>query len=348
MARRSRSAISEIAGDLLKYLADYDFIKKVDVKDEAEERAKYILMARSKGSPDLVDDDDMRKADDEFLFDFTPLDMSPEARLARADKANFKGEYIHGTDDILETIQDYGFFGSDTAPVSESYIRTNAGALYPFMVKMPDNYVHIDNYGRNFKNINPFALDKNTGLTLDEVMSPDLKGGLLQRVYPNYGSSSTLEVPPKEVAHMTKKAMDEEGVIDTVWGSYTDYPEGAPFKNVGIPTETDAIVEAMPGSGRNVVKIDNIVDIGGGGVSANIPKEEIKRRQAIRRKPADNVIVTDGTRIRSPFARFDPEFKHLRNLSASVVPASVGMAQLLQKPEVTEEEIEEYLSGLGS
>ena len=29
-------------------------------------------------------------------------------------------------------------------------------------------------------------------------------------------------------------------------------------------------------------------------------------------------------------------------------PASVGMAQLLQKPDVTKEEIEEYLSGLGS
>ena len=51
--------------------------------------------------------------------------------------------------------------------------------------------------------------------------------------------------------------------------------------------------------------------------------------------------------VRSPFARFDPEFRHLRNLSASVVPASVGMAQLLQKPDVTKEEIEEYLSGAG-
>ena len=346
MGRRARAA-SDFAGDLLKYLADFDFIRKVDVKDEAEDAAKNILMKRSRGEAEFVTDSDMRRADDQFLYDFTPLDMSTEARLRRAENAKFEGPYIHGTDEeYLETINDYGFFGSDTAPVSESYILGGRGSLYPFMVKMPENAVHIDNYGRNFKNINPYALDKNTGLTLDEVMSPYLKGGLLQRVYPNYGSATTLEVDPKEVSHMTQKAMDEQEVIDTVFGSYTDYPEGAPFKNVGIPTETDAIVEAMPSAGRNVVKIDNIVDIGGG--SVNLPIDEFKRRQRIRRKPANNVIVTDGARIRSPFARFDPEFKHLRNISASVVPASVGMAQLLQKPEVTKEEIEEYLSGLGS
>ena len=214
------------------------------------------------------------------------------------------------------------------------------------MVRMPENVVHIDNQGRSFNRINPFELDKNTGLTLDEVMSPDQKGGLLSRILNDYGASSTLEVPPKQMSHMTQKAMDEQEIIDTMYDNYTDYPEGAPFKNVGLPTETDAIVEIMPASGRNVVKIDNIVDIGGGYVK--LPTTEFKKRQAQRRKPANNVIVTDGSRVRSPFARFDPEFKHLRNISASVLPASVGMAQLLQKPEVTAEEIEEYLSGLGS
>lgn len=77
-------------------------------------------------------------------------------------------------------------------------------------------------------------------------------------------------------------------------------------------------------------------------------KEYNKEIQDKSREPATDVLVQKGNRIRSPFARFDPEFAHLRNISASVVPASVGMAQLLQKPDVTKEEIEEYLSGLGS
>ena len=79
-------------------------------------------------------------------------------------------------------------------------------------------------------------------------------------------------------------------------------------------------------------------------VITKLPTTEFKKRQATRRRPANNVIVTDGSRVRSPFARFDPEFKHLRNISASVVQLDVD-TQLLQKPEVTAEEIEEYLSG---
>ena len=346
MGRRARAA-SDFAGDLLKYLADFDFIKKQNVKDEAEDMAKYILMQRSQGKANLIDDFDMKQADDQFLYDFTPLHMNTQDRLQRASDARFEGPYIHGTDEkSLQTVRDSGFFGSDTAPVSESYIYDKHGTLYPFMVKMPENVVHIDNQGRRFNQINPFELDKNTGRTLDEVMSPDLKGGLLGRISNDYGASSTLEVPPKQLSHMTQKAMDEQEIIDTMYDNYTDYPEGAPYKNVGLPTETDALVEMMPASGRNVVKIDNIVDIGGGYVK--LPTTEFRKRQAERRKPANNVIVTDGSRVRSPFARFDPEFRHLRNISASVVPASVGMAQLLQKPEVTKEEIEEYLSGLGS
>ena len=349
MGKRSgATTLGDYAGDLLKYLADFDFIKKIRVQNEAEDMARNILLKRAKGDAALVDDADMRKADDQFMYDFTPLDMTTEGRLDRAKNARFEGGYIHGSDETaLESVNDYGFFGSQTAPVSESYILGNEGILYPFMVKMPENAIHISNHGRGFNRINPFELDKNSGLPLDTVLSPDRKGGLLQRIYPDYGSSSALEVPPKDLSHMTKKAMDENEIIDTVWDNYTPYPEGKPFKNIGLPTETDAIVEAMPSSGINVVKIDDIKDIGGGGVTANIPIEEIRRRQALRRKPAKNVIVTDGTRIRSPFARFDPEFKHLRNISASVVPASVGMAQLLQKPDVTKEEIEEYLSGAG-
>ena len=350
MGRRARAA-SDFAGELLKYLADFDFIKKQDVKTEAEDMAKYILMQRSQGKANLIDDWDMKQADDQFLYDFTPLHMNTEDRLQRASDARFEGPYIHGTDEkSLQTVRDSGFFGSDTAPVSESYIYDKHGTLYPFMVRMPENVVHIDNHGRSFNRINPFELDKNTGLTLDEVMSPDQKGGLLSRILNDYGASSTLEVPPKQMSHMTQKAMDEQEIIDTMYDNYTDYPEGAPFKNVGLPTETDAIVEIMPASGRNVVKIDNIVDIGGGYVK--LPTTEFRKRQAERRKPANNVIVTDGSRVRSPFARFDPEFSHLRNISASVaagaIPASVGMVELLQKPEVTKEEIEEYLSGLGS
>ena len=78
MGRRARAA-SDFAGELLKYLADFDFIKKQDVKTEAEDMAKYILMQRSQGKANLIDDWDMKQADDQFLYDFTPLHMNTEA-----------------------------------------------------------------------------------------------------------------------------------------------------------------------------------------------------------------------------------------------------------------------------
>lgn len=342
MARRSgATTIGDFAGDLLKYLADFDFIKKVDVKDEAEDMAKYILMQRSQGKANLIDDWDMKQADDQFLYDFTPLHMNTEDRLKRASDARFEGPYIHGTDEDLQTISNSGFFGSKNPAVSETYIDPiNEGRLIPFMVRMPDEFVHINNYGRNFRMINPYSLDKQSGLALDTVLSPDRKGGLLQRVSPNAfkPKKETLNVDPNELTHMSKKAQDEAEFVNV--DVDVGFPSEKEMTNVGYPTTTDYILDMMPASQRNVTKIDNIVDIGG-----NQPKDVA--RQAERRKPSENVIVSDGTRIRSPFARFDPEFKHLRNISASVVPASVGMAQLLQKPDVTKEEIEEYLSGAG-
>ena len=128
MGRRSgATTVGDYAGDLLKYLADFDFIKKVDVKDEAEDMAKYILMQRSQGKANLIDDLDMKQADDQFLYDFTPLHMNTEDRLKRASDARFEGPYIHGTDEkSLQTVRDSGFFGSDANPFLSSSLRSNS------------------------------------------------------------------------------------------------------------------------------------------------------------------------------------------------------------------------------
>lgn len=345
MGRRARAA-SDYAGDLLKYLADFDFIRKQNVKDEAEDIAKTILMKRAKGDAEFVTDLDMEMADDQFMYDFTPLPMNTQERLTRAKDANFTSAedlpYVHGTmEGEVQQFHDYPLFASKNPAVSETYTsnRDNAegATLIPFLVKMPDDVVHIDNYGRNFEAVNPFALDKTSGKTLDQVMSHDGMGGLLGRINHYYGDVKPLELDPKELSHMSEKDLIDNEIFQGIVDKNR--------LNVGYPASTDTIADAMFGSKKDVVKIDNIVDVGG-----VIPKDPAIA--AARRKPSDNVIVANATRIRSPFARFDPEFSHLRNISASVaagaIPASVGMVELLQKPEVTKEEIEEYLSGLGS
>ena len=338
--RRGLDTLSAGAKKILEYLLDPDFLRKIDVENIEEETARDILVARSRGKASEINDLDMAVADDRFMYDYTPLDMSTPARMKRAEDANFQELYYHGTDKpYLEEVSDFGFFGSKNPAVAETYLGKRQGqqGIIPFMVKMPEKPVHFDNQGRFFEQINPYALDKTSGKSLDEIftigMEP-VKEGVLQKLNVHYGDVQPLKVDPSEVAHIPKGFQDNY---------FLDTPEG--LVSVGNPTSTDLIAEVMNVTDNPVVKIDNIIDIGG-----NIPTA--KEYQRMRREPASNVIVSEGSRVRSPFARFDPEFSHLRNISASVaagaIPASVGMAQLLQKPEVTKEEIEEYLSGLGS
>jgi hypothetical protein len=87
---------------------------------------------------------------------------------------------------------------------------------------------------------------------------------------------------------------------------------------------TDEIVlrsgeQRLPG-----VIFEDVVDPG-----ANIKQylgetvEEADRRLAQSQLPSDVINVVDPSKIRSKFARFDPEFKGLRNLSAGVGGAAV-------------------------
>ena len=71
----------------------------------------------------------------------------------------------------------------------------------------------------------------------------------------------------------------------------------------------------------------------------------VKETQSQSREPSTDMLVQQANRIRSRFARFDPEFKHLRNLSAAV-PLSVGLSQLLSDPQSTKEDVEKYLEAI--
>ena len=69
--------------------------------------------------------------------------------------------------------------------------------------------------------INPYSLDKQSGLALDTVLSPDRKGGLLQRVSPNAfkPKKETLNVDPNEL-HGKMKVF-----INGCWVGITNEPK---------------------------------------------------------------------------------------------------------------------------
>jgi hypothetical protein len=79
------------------------FVKNVgalpSVRNAAEEMARWILELRAAGKADEVTEAMMSAADDSYMYANTPLDMSQEARMSRADEMGFDVDNVsyHGT-----------------------------------------------------------------------------------------------------------------------------------------------------------------------------------------------------------------------------------------------------------
>jgi hypothetical protein len=300
----------------------------------------------------------MAAADPQTMAAYTPLDMSTEARMERAGLLGFEDRnYFHGSGDPSLT----GFFepepdshmgtiyATSNPYTAGTYVDRAEGGVYPVMVKVDDDTPVIDNKGRTHTRINPFAIDEVRGEPLLNRFAPE-------EIQRNTMFTSDLQVPEEEVSRLPPMMLD-------TYRKYYAAEDGN--VNVGYPTTTDHIAMGMDDAGIKALKIENIVDKGAYMPSAYPQKSGINphpltdvQKQAIRKwereamraasYPADNVQLRDPSMIRSRFARFDPEFSHLKNLSAAAVPASVGLAQMLQGGEVTKDDIEKYLKSVGA
>jgi hypothetical protein len=87
-----------------------------DATNAAEEMARYILGLRAAGKADEVTEAMMAAADDSYMYANTPLDMSQEARMARADEM-FPREGFHGTNADIDAFPRKRLFNrqSDTS-----------------------------------------------------------------------------------------------------------------------------------------------------------------------------------------------------------------------------------------
>ena len=72
---------------------------------EAQRQARDILDMRAAGNARSVTDDMMSRADDQYMFDNTPLPMDEASRLARADAGGFGSRPVyHGSPDAREVL----------------------------------------------------------------------------------------------------------------------------------------------------------------------------------------------------------------------------------------------------
>ena len=295
---------------------------------EAQDMAKRILELRAQGRASEVTDEMMAQADPQYMFANTPLPMDEASRMARAEAAGFEGQtYYHGAKDTPELphfdrIDEYNteghagtIYGTSSPAVANTYVRRSSagideGAIYPLMARRDPNDPTIN------------------------------VGGVYSRI-------------PMSIR-------DEKGqrLIDVL-------PEAAEMDHLNAErvTSTDAIASAMRDADFSMLRMENVVDRGPYYPDATPLGFEARSYKDIERQnefnkwnremlaeanePATNIMVQDPTKLRSRFARFDPEFAHLSNLSAANASPIGGLLAQSGVSDKQAERIEEYLRRRG-
>ena len=263
---------------------------------EAQRQARDILDMRAAGNARSVTDDMMSRADDQYMFDNTPLDMGVRARTDRAQAGGFDtGTPLYrGDDGRLDSFrtgylarENIGVTTSDSPNVAATYLTKDDSAMYP-VISSAQNRLELDAEGRNWTGV-PADASTNRGI-LSEVIDPE-----------NY--------------------LDEDNLFDFYNGTNVDWGDGTSTEMA--MSNTNNISRAAQDAGFDEVRFANIVDRGGAGRWHTGPAND----------PQTTVMTASPANIRSRFARFDPEFSHLSNLSAANASPTAGLLAMQQEPE---------------
>ena len=298
----------------------------IPAKTETQKVAKRILQLRSQGRANEVTEEMMEDADPRTMAAYTPLDMSTKARMERAGLLGFEDQtYYHGAKDTPEMsyfqdIDQYNteghagtIYGTSNPAVANTYTRKSyddEGSIYPLMVRRDPNdpTINVDGvYSRI-----PMTIKDTEGRSLFDVL-------------PDAG----------EMDHLNQEKV----------------------------TNTDAIANAMRDADFSMLRMENVIDRGPYypdakplGMKEPSTYSEIEAQNVLNkwnremlaqaREPSTNVMVQDATKLRSKFARFDPEFSHLKNLTAANASPFVGLlTQGLSEKQANK--IEDYLYRTG-
>jgi hypothetical protein len=254
-----------------------------DATNAAEEMARYILGLRAAGKADEVTEAMMAAADDSYMYANTPLDMSQEARMARADEM-FPREGFHGTNADIDAFQG-NVFSTDNPTLASTYARggmTDA-QIYPLRLGSKLGDTVVEGGGANWNQLDVDEIYKN---------DPAVAG----------------------------------------WLGYDEIADGSG------KASTRGVERAAMYEGRSGVQFKDINDIGPGFNSNQFKnlgytkEQELAFKQQYMEdlsKPSNIDVRLSPNLVRSKFARFDPEFRNLRNLSASLF-ATLGFSGLAE------------------
>jgi len=261
----------------------------------AEQVAREILELRAAGRSNEVTEQMMSAADDPYMFENTPLDMSQEALMARA-KAEGRVPALHGTGSDISAV-DSAYFGSGKEDLLGSgfYTTTNP--------KRADRYLPIGNPPLERGVFQSGNKEYTEGANVMPLMVKELK-------------PFNLEEPLGDVADQIAEAYSKDPFfkVETMSSGVhiISNENGSAMLDPYLP-KADALFKLRKAFGPEDVSMV-LSDIGYSGVSG---PEALGNRVRVNYNPED---------VRSRFARFDPEFRNLANLSAGF--AAIGFSGL--------------------
>lgn len=308
-------------------------------RNEAEAMARQILEMRAAGRAGDVTDAMMAQADPQYMFNNTPLPMDEASRMARAAEMGLLDDAYHATGAefqqfIPSEFRGASFFGSTPEGASRgASASANEGVGSGSNITMP---VRVNTSG--VEGLGAYARkDMN-----------EFRAALPDRVY------TEAEVD----ALMASDAAPLRGNWNDFFDDMTNYDALRVFReqnpDAPIPEGIIAFRPKQPLrygpslradlSGKQFAHYSD-------GMSERPTSEYVKSQGNTGFTMLDEsglaLAMTDPTTIRSRFARFDPEFSHLANLTAANASPIGG---LLAQSGVSSEQaqrIEDYLYKTG-
>ena len=280
-------------------------------KNKAEKTAKEILELRAKGEAKYVTDEMMSMADPQYMFNNTPLNMSEGARKLRAEKLGYNKELFHGGQGGIKAMD------ADIA----------GGQDYDTGVWSTTDRYNANRYAGS-PSENPTA---GQSLSTDAFDRYDDKGA----VYPllgktdnyaktNFEGANWGDAPKYARMNFRKDGIPTRKKISDMtqdWASWASSPEAA---RAARTTDSSGLL------------IKDVVDIGN-----QFPHPD---HIGLSPEMATTAVTFDPTTLRSQFARFDPEFKHLKNLTAAglLTPSAILAMQEYKKQQELERGLLSY------
>jgi len=341
-----------------------------DALTPSQQMARRILDMRAAGRASEVTDDMMAQADPQVMFNETPLPMDAASRAARADQM-FPDEAFHstradfpafeigdvgyhvGTDEqagqrLIGTRREFGSDGENILPVriapGRSLLSKDAGEWNDARFAGQT----LQDAGLDVADITDEALDiagsfEDNDFWKQSYENTGLLGEMRDRAEAQgYGSikyANEVENEYGDMAGLTRQGKQMSGALRNEWNDIEAAITGRRPSPPDIASATPESVQAWLAAPKPVATPEEAARIS----QINQSLQEINSTMM---NDGSSTIMFDPRNIRSQFARFDPEFAHLSNLSAANASPLGGLLAMPQEQEKKELPFMALLKGL--